>query len=225
MSRKTGIYMQCFYCKKEIYVPGWKLKPRNRHYCSQACHYKQQSLDNFGINNIMFKYKVNFKGCRNPFFAKKHSLETKNKIRLKCIGNKRTLGIKQSLKARQLMSIRMKQRLSNPQNHPMWKGGIQKIKRPRNTTEYKFWRKSIFLRDNYTCRICGTQGGYLEAHHIKSWINHPGERFNINNGLTVHRQCHPDIGKERKLCLQEEKERGEKENGGILLITSLEQNI
>ena len=52
------------------------------------------------------------------------------------------------------------------------------------------WRSAIFLRDNYTCRKCGMQGGRLQAHHIKSWKTHPELRWDIGNGETLCLACH-----------------------------------
>lgn len=52
------------------------------------------------------------------------------------------------------------------------------------------WRKAIFERDDYTCKECGIQGGYLEAHHIKSWARHPNLRFDMDNGVTLCKACH-----------------------------------
>lgn len=34
-------------------------------------------------------------------------------------------------------------------------------------SEYNLWRKSVFIRDYYTCKDCGQVGGKLEVHHIK----------------------------------------------------------
>jgi len=59
-----------------------------------------------------------------------------------------------------------------------------------NTAEYKKWRLAVFTRDNFTCVNCKKVGGYLEAHHIKSWAKYPKLRLNINNGITLCRDCH-----------------------------------
>lgn len=72
-----------------------------------------------------------------------------------------------------------------------WKGGKKPINELiRTSTKMKLWRKSVFERDNYTCRNCGIRGTYLEAHHIKSFAYFPELRFDINNGLTLCRECH-----------------------------------
>lgn len=64
-------------------------------------------------------------------------------------------------------------------NHWNWKGGIAKERdKVKHTQEYKDWRTAVFTRDGYTCQSCGTKGGSLEAHHLKS------------NGQTLCKVCH-----------------------------------
>jgi len=72
-----------------------------------------------------------------------------------------------------------------------WKGGItpqnQKI---RHSLEYKLWRKSVWVRDNFTCQKCEQNGGYLVAHHINNFADFPELRMNIDNGITFCKECH-----------------------------------
>ena len=60
----------------------------------------------------------------------------------------------------------------------------------RNTVEYINWRKSIFNRDQYTCKECGQKGGELNAHHLKRFSTHPELRLDLENGITLCKQCH-----------------------------------
>lgn len=60
----------------------------------------------------------------------------------------------------------------------------------RYSTEAKKWRKEVFVRDDYTCQLCGIRGTYLEADHIKPWAFFPELRFDLSNGRTLCRFCH-----------------------------------
>jgi predicted DNA-binding protein YlxM (UPF0122 family)/ssDNA-binding Zn-finger/Zn-ribbon topoisomerase 1 len=87
----------------------------------------------------------------------------------------------------------------------------------RKSNNSKLWRTQVFERDDYTCQECGQRGGDLEAHHnikpfssifsdfLKFYNNFsPLEEreillrlsdnyepfWNINNGITLCRNCH-----------------------------------
>jgi len=63
-------------------------------------------------------------------------------------------------------------------------------KEQRHTPIYVTWRNAIFERDNYTCRDCGKRGGEINAHHLKSFKKFPKLRYEIDNGITLCKQCH-----------------------------------
>lgn len=78
--------------------------------------------------------------------------------------------------------------------HWNYKGGITpENKAIRNSDKMKWWRVNVFERDDYTCQECGQVGGELNAHHIKEFAKHPELRFDVNNGITICKNCHKKI--------------------------------
>ena len=76
------------------------------------------------------------------------------------------------------------------------KDRIDRIERVMDSPEYRKWRWTVFRRDNYTCQICGKKvSGHIEAHHIKSWKDYPDLRYDIDNGITLCKECHKEIHK------------------------------
>ena len=77
-----------------------------------------------------------------------------------------------------------------------WKGGITSINHIiRGSAEYGLWKKSVFLRDNFTCQKYGTRGGDLRAHHINNFAEFPEIRLAIDNGITLSKKAHREFHK------------------------------
>lgn len=94
-----------------------------------------------------------------------------------------------------------------------WNKGIGGTYSLRHTIDcnfkYRQWRSDIFTRDDFTCQECGQRGGMLHAHHIKSFSKiiqfyeittleealECEELWNLNNGITLCRNCHKKIHK------------------------------
>ena len=78
------------------------------------------------------------------------------------------------------------------ENHHGWKGGITPEKaKIRNSTEYKYWRVGVLIRDGRTCQCCGNKKRReLCVHHIKPFSLYPELRTDVNNGITLCRYCH-----------------------------------
>ena len=86
-----------------------------------------------------------------------------------------------------------------------WKGGITPLRLQIYRSDiFRNWRNEVFKRDNWICQECGTRGGKLEAHHLKSFsdiIADNGiktledalackELGDISNGITLCEGCH-----------------------------------
>jgi hypothetical protein len=74
--------------------------------------------------------------------------------------------------------------------HYNWDGGKTKdsLKARTNTKSYNF-RKNVLKRDEKICQNCGSNEN-LHVHHIKSFSKHPESRYDVNNGITLCKQCH-----------------------------------
>ena len=69
----------------------------------------------------------------------------------------------------------------------------------RRTSAYFYWRKSVWERDNYKCKIANLDcDGRIEAHHILGWSLYPELRYEINNGITLCHAHHPTKRAEEK---------------------------
>ena len=68
------------------------------------------------------------------------------------------------------------------------------MKRNYDDPIYKQWRQKVYARDKWKCQWPGcTASKYLNAHHIKTWANFPGLRYEVNNGITLCRTHHKII--------------------------------
>lgn len=121
------------------------------------------------VKQILSKQKL---GKNNPFYGKHKSAEFKRK---------------------------MSERLKGEGNHN-WKGGITPInEKIRKSLEYKLWRTAVYERDDYACVFCGNRQAkghkvVLNADHIKPFCDYPELRFAIDNGRTLCKKCHNNIG-------------------------------
>jgi len=141
---------------------------------------KKISIAQIGEGNSMWGRR----GIDSPSFGRKHTEETKQKIKIARAKQVTTM------ESRIKRSILMKQYWKN---HPERRNKNKKEDErsvKKHNLKYKLWRKAVFERDNYTCLICGERGGDLNAHHIKSWAKFPALRYDVKNGITLCIKCH-----------------------------------
>ena len=80
------------------------------------------------------------------------------------------------------------------EEHPAYKDR-EKIKYNidrRHDTHYLDWRKEVYKRDSWKCKIGNNDcKGHIQAHHILNWIDYPELRYETNNGITLCFNHHP----------------------------------
>lgn len=131
-------------------------------------------------------------GENNPMYGYNHTEETKNVISNKIKGRRKG------------------------KKHWNWQGGKTMIWQAiRNMEEYKYWRDSVFKRDDYRCQICDNRKGKHNAHHIKPFARilkennietidkalNCNELWDVNNGVTLCVTCHKEVEKIINLML------------------------
>lgn len=108
-----------------------------------------------------------------------------------CASSSHQKGKNKSLQARQNMS-------KAKTKESIFMGFKNRRKSIITSFEYRNWRINVFKRDSFTCQICRKVGVYLEAHHIKSWSKYPELRLDVNNGITLCKECHMFIDDKRR---------------------------
>jgi len=68
------------------------------------------------------------------------------------------------------------------------------MKRNYDDPVYKDWRLKVYKRDRFTCQMprCKSKKR-LQAHHIQKWSSAAILRYDINNGITLCRECHNKV--------------------------------
>lgn len=80
-------------------------------------------------------------------------------------------------------------------------GPQQRSRLIRRWAVYKEWRTAVFTRDDYTCQLCGSRAGGLQADHIIPFCARPDLILSVANGRTLCIGCHkktPTYGEKAK---------------------------
>jgi 5-methylcytosine-specific restriction endonuclease McrA len=75
--------------------------------------------------------------------------------------------------------------------HPNFNPSLTEEERliKRQFALYADWRTAVFSRDGYTCQRCG-RGRGIVAHHVENYHACRSKRLDLNNGVTLCRECH-----------------------------------
>lgn len=91
--------------------------------------------------------------------------------------------------------------LSNKgENNPAYNPNItdeerEEIKFQRSSDKAKKLRYKTYKRDNFKCKVCGNNRSLI-AHHLDSFADNKNKRFDIDNLVTLCKDCHIEFHKE-----------------------------
>lgn len=163
----------CIGCGTQFKKEPSRVKHGRGKFCSRACKGKWMSANIVGETSYRWRGKTITLEC-----AQCGAKFRRGKAHI--IDNNRSFC---SNKCRLLWQVK--------ENNPNWKGGISTENQLiRESVRGRDWREAIYKRDGYTCQECGKVGSVLNAHHIKPFAKYPEHRFDINNGITLCKQCH-----------------------------------
>ena len=114
---------------------------------------------------IEFGYKTRTVGEAKSLSGKKYYSNIENR--------------KKASARKQGIPIEKWEKFLRPENEKLWKN-----------PEYKKWRRDVLIRDGYICQMCLKHEKEMHAHHILTKAKYPLLIFDINNGISVCRECH-----------------------------------
>lgn len=163
-------------------------KNRTPKYCSKECYAKRQItedwLEKLSKAKIwkdpwnkwikMWEWKIHPKG----------TLWMKGLWKWKIISQETRARISEANRWRKCPDI------SGEKSH-FWKWWITlENEKIRKSADYRFWRTSVFKRDNFLCVHCGAHSKNLHVDHIKPFSLFPELRFVMDNWRTLCVDCH-----------------------------------
>ena len=66
----------------------------------------------------------------------------------------------------------------------------KQYKRNYKSKKYRAWKKVIYQRDSYICKMRGKSKLHVSAHHIYTWSKYPDFRYKFWNSVTLCIECH-----------------------------------
>ena len=108
----------------------------------------------------------------------------------KCNGLSKRVDVKTCVDCGTDISRKAVNRCLSCHNKKQDKGLSKERVKFQNSSAWSAVRTACFTRDDYTCQVCNTRGGTLEAHHVKRYADSIEARLDLSNLLTLCYSCH-----------------------------------
>jgi hypothetical protein len=170
--RGGGVTVNCEVCKKAVTVTRARLTTFR--FCSYECRSKWRTENWSGANHPQYQAVPRVLSCQHC--GKEFSQRPTEAI--------------SEFRKRKFCSMECTKhgqyRLSG-ESHPLYKADSR---RKNRRGKHGAWARAVISRDKATCQHCGATDVELHAHHILSFAEHPEQRWNIDNGMTLCHSCH-----------------------------------
>jgi hypothetical protein len=178
----------CMLCNMEYDVVLASLRKENGCFCCKSCAMSKDLVgQKFGRLLVLEKHSISKNrtnkylclcDCQNTCVVFSTDLRSKKIISCGCYRNELLIH---------------NNKLNCGELAPNWKGGVtpqNKIDRDKITQQLN---PLVRERDGETCQKCSQHKGWLEVHHIFDFGTYQELRFEINNLITLCKNCHDDF--------------------------------
>ena len=171
---------KCDNCGKEFIANNYNNRNNKYKYCSNKCKNEHQKETLIGKNNPNYKsIKCKCSYCEKELYLTKNYIENHKNVfcSKECYYNYLS-------------------KYNCGENNPLYDKTKTYEERVigRSFDGYKYWRRQVFIRDNYTCQCCGdNKGGNLRSHHLDGYSWCKEKRTDKDNGITLCNKCHKEF--------------------------------
>lgn len=164
--------LNCKQCGKEIHKTPSQVKAGEGKFCSRSCYHESMKGVDLFTNEIRGR-------------------KSRVRVHIDCVVcGKAFETVPSKIGVRKYCSDKCYQKEHSAK--------IKNLRYIRDTQTYKEWRISVYKRDRFTCQSCGVVGNGLNAHHIIPVVVDIEKIFDINNGITLCKECHKLVHKSYK---------------------------
>ena len=175
----------CQVCKKEFNTFPSVIKSGNGKFCSRSCYYSYKKSNKTGK---ILECPV----CKKSFYADPSHIRKNRKYCSQRCSSTASIGRKIVRTQTWKDNISANHHDISGLKNPNWKGGISKEETKYHNKywkQFKAFKESVFERDNYKCKNCGSTKN-LHAHHIIPRKVLKSAEFIRANGVTLCSSCH-----------------------------------
>lgn len=194
-SKIERVTVKCCVCGKEKKVTPHYRDSHDYFYCSRKCSSIGETGRRTGKDNPRYSQKeIVCENCGKMFFRIESQIDQykHNYCSVEC----KNEGFKILFLKENNPMYGKERRDMHGANNWAWNPSRTYLERQseRKLMENKRWRRDVFHRDDYTCKICGKRGGgNIVAHHLDSYDWCKEKRFDVENGIVLCEDCHKNF--------------------------------